>query len=66
LKNLWIANRFAIEERVELKGAFLQHVGAAVVTERQTLMITGDLSFFYDANALWNSHLPKELSIDRY
>ena len=46
-----------------IEGSISTAVGAAVVTERQTLMITGDLSFFYDANALWNSHLPKSFRL---
>jgi 2-succinyl-5-enolpyruvyl-6-hydroxy-3-cyclohexene-1-carboxylate synthase len=38
-------------------------VGAAVATNQPTLLITGDLSFFYDANALWQTQLPSSLRI---
>jgi 2-succinyl-5-enolpyruvyl-6-hydroxy-3-cyclohexene-1-carboxylate synthase len=37
--------------------------GAAVATGKPTLLITGDLAFFYDSNALWNKHLPANLRI---
>ena len=30
-------------------------IGAAVVSKKETLCITGDLSFLYDSNALWNN-----------
>lgn len=32
-------------------------VGAAYVAQAPTLFITGDLSFFYDSNALWNNYI---------
>lgn len=32
-------------------------VGAALVTEKPVLLITGDLSFLYDSNGLWNRYL---------
>ena len=28
-----------------------------------TIFITGDLSFFYDSNALWNNYIPKNFKI---
>lgn len=37
-----------------IDGSTSTAVGAAYKTELQTLLITGDLSFFYDCNALWN------------
>ena len=36
---------------------------SSVRTDKQTLLLTGDLSFFYDSNALWNKHLPDQLKI---
>lgn len=38
-------------------------IGAAIVNNRPTTIITGDISFFYDSNAFWNSHLPKNLRV---
>ncbi|MFA8434620.1 MAG: 2-succinyl-5-enolpyruvyl-6-hydroxy-3-cyclohexene-1-carboxylic-acid synthase [Marinifilaceae bacterium] len=37
--------------------------GAAWVNERSTTLITGDVSFFYDSNALWNKYLSPNLRI---
>jgi 2-succinyl-5-enolpyruvyl-6-hydroxy-3-cyclohexene-1-carboxylate synthase len=34
-----------------------------VSSEQQTVFITGDLSFFYDSNALWNAHIPANFRI---
>jgi 2-succinyl-5-enolpyruvyl-6-hydroxy-3-cyclohexene-1-carboxylate synthase len=38
-------------------------IGAAVAYEKQTVFITGDLSFFYDCNALWNDFIPNNFRI---
>ena len=38
-------------------------VGAAIVNNRPTTIISGDISFFYDSNAFWNSHLPENLRV---
>jgi 2-succinyl-5-enolpyruvyl-6-hydroxy-3-cyclohexene-1-carboxylate synthase len=38
-------------------------VGTALATKRNTLLITGDLAFFYDRNGLWHPHLPQKLKI---
>lgn len=32
-------------------------------TDKLNVLITGDLSFFYDSNALWNHHLPSNFRI---
>lgn len=46
-----------------IDGSTSTAIGAAVASKRQTLLITGDLSFFYDSNALWNSNTPKNFRI---
>ena len=46
-----------------IDGSTATAIGAAYVSQRQTLFITGDLSFFYDSNALWNSYIPKNFRI---
>ncbi len=38
-------------------------IGAAVHHPSPTLLITGDLSFFYDSNALWNSYTRSDFRI---
>ena len=41
-----------------IEGSISTAVGASVASETPTMMITGDLSFFYDSNALWNQYIP--------
>ena len=38
-------------------------IGCAVVNSKPTILITGDLSFLYDSNALWNNNIPKNFRI---
>ena len=38
-------------------------IGAAVVSKKETLCITGDLSFLYDSNALWSNYIPSNFKI---
>jgi 2-succinyl-5-enolpyruvyl-6-hydroxy-3-cyclohexene-1-carboxylate synthase len=38
-------------------------IGTAVASTKQTIFITGDLSFFYDSNALWNKYIPANFRI---
>jgi 2-succinyl-5-enolpyruvyl-6-hydroxy-3-cyclohexene-1-carboxylate synthase len=37
--------------------------GAALFKNEQTIFITGDISFFYDSNALWNKYLNPNIRI---
>ncbi len=46
-----------------IDGSSSTAVGAAFVSHVPTLLITGDLSFFYDSNALWNAYLKKNFRI---
>ncbi len=46
-----------------IDGSLSQAVGCALSTEQNVLCIIGDLSFFYDMNALWNIALPNNLRI---
>lgn len=41
-----------------IDGSMSTAVGAACVVKKPTVFITGDISFFYDSNALWNNYLP--------
>jgi 2-succinyl-5-enolpyruvyl-6-hydroxy-3-cyclohexene-1-carboxylate synthase len=38
-------------------------IGASVVNNVQTTLITGDVGFLYDSNALWNNYIPKDFKI---
>ena len=38
-------------------------IGAAYISSTPTLLLTGDLSFFYDSNAFWNDHIPNDFRI---
>ncbi len=38
-------------------------VGFSIGTNRLNVLITGDISFFYDGNAFWNNHLHSRLRI---
>ncbi len=46
-----------------IDGSTSTSIGAAVAVSRPTLLITGDISFFYDSNALWNNYIPKNYKI---
>jgi 2-succinyl-5-enolpyruvyl-6-hydroxy-3-cyclohexene-1-carboxylate synthase len=46
-----------------IDGSTSTAIGAAVANEKQTVLITGDISFLYDSNALWNNYIPKNLKI---
>ncbi|MDO5105696.1 2-succinyl-5-enolpyruvyl-6-hydroxy-3-cyclohexene-1-carboxylic-acid synthase [Capnocytophaga sp.] len=46
-----------------IDGSVSTAIGAAVGSQSPTLLITGDLSFFYDSNALWNKYIPKNFRI---
>ncbi len=46
-----------------IDGATSTAVGAAFASKRNTVFITGDISFFYDSNALWNNYIPASFRI---
>lgn len=46
-----------------IDGSTSTAIGYAVQSKNQTVFITGDLSFFYDSNALWNKYIPKHFRI---
>ena len=46
-----------------IDGSTSTAVGAAVGSKRQTTLITGDIGFLYDSNALWNAYIPKDFKI---
>lgn len=46
-----------------IDGSTSTAIGAANAVDYPTILITGDLSFFYDSNALWNDYIPKNFKI---
>lgn len=46
-----------------IDGSTSTAIGAAYAQERQTVLITGDVSFLYDSNALWNKYIPSNFKI---
>lgn len=46
-----------------IDGSTSTAMGAANASGRTTTLIVGDLSFLYDTNGLWHSHLPNNLKI---
>ncbi len=46
-----------------IEGSTSTAIGAATASDRLTTFITGDLSFFYDSNGLWNRYVPKTFKI---
>ena len=58
-KNLMFANRGTSG----IDGSTSTAIGNSVQNDSPVLLVTGDLSFFYDVNALWNNHIPKNFRI---
>ncbi|MEP3837754.1 MAG: 2-succinyl-5-enolpyruvyl-6-hydroxy-3-cyclohexene-1-carboxylic-acid synthase [Algibacter sp.] len=46
-----------------IDGSTSTAIGCAVASPKPTVFITGDLSFFYDSNALWNNYIPNKFRI---
>lgn len=46
-----------------IDGSTSTAVGAATASPKPTTLITGDIGFLYDSNALWNAYIPKNFKI---
>jgi len=46
-----------------IDGSTSTAIGAAVGSGKPNLLITGDISFLYDSNALWNNYMPQNFRI---
>lgn len=46
-----------------IDGSTSTAIGAATTTQKPTVLITGDIGFLYDSNALWNQYIPKNFKI---
>jgi 2-succinyl-5-enolpyruvyl-6-hydroxy-3-cyclohexene-1-carboxylate synthase len=41
-----------------IDGSTSTAMGFAIKSQQQTVLVTGDMSFFYDINGLWNNYIP--------
>tara|TARA_B110000977_G_C11041021_1_gene478873 strand:+ start:137 stop:1804 length:1668 start_codon:yes stop_codon:yes gene_type:complete len=46
-----------------IDGSLSTAIGAAYVSKLPTVFVTGDLSFLYDSNGLWNNYIPNSFRI---
>lgn len=46
-----------------IDGSTSTALGSALKAKSETLLITGDMAFFYDRNAFWHHHIPKNFHI---
>ncbi len=46
-----------------IDGSTSTAIGASIYNKTPTVLITGDLSFFYDSNGLWNSYIKNSFRI---
>jgi len=46
-----------------IDGSTATAMGAAQINTKQMVLITGDLSFFYDINGLWHNYVPNHVRI---
>jgi 2-succinyl-5-enolpyruvyl-6-hydroxy-3-cyclohexene-1-carboxylate synthase len=46
-----------------IDGSTSTAIGAASIAHKPTLLITGDIGFLYDSNALWNHYIPNNFKI---
>lgn len=46
-----------------IDGSTSTAIGASIYNEKSTFLITGDISFLYDSNALWNNYIPQNFKI---
>ena len=46
-----------------IDGCMSTFIGQSAITDRLSFLIIGDLTFFYDMNALWNRYLGKNIRI---
>ena len=56
-------NTFCNRGTSGIEGSTSTAVGASVANNTPTVLITGDLSFFYDINGLWNNYINSDFRI---
>ncbi|MFR3146292.1 MAG: 2-succinyl-5-enolpyruvyl-6-hydroxy-3-cyclohexene-1-carboxylic-acid synthase [Eubacterium callanderi] len=67
-----ITNYFVLDESIDvycnrgtngIDGSMSAFIGQAYITQRLSFLLIGDLSFFYDMNALWNRYIGNNIRI---
>lgn len=67
-----IAEYFSLDESIKvfcnrgvngIDGCMSTYIGQSSVTDKLSFLIIGDLTFFYDMNALWNRYIGKNIRI---
>lgn len=70
--NIRITNMFPIKDTVDvycnrgtcgIDGSMSSYIAQSYITNKPSFMLIGDLSFFYDMNALWNRYCTKNTRI---
>ena len=61
-KNL-LSNYYCNRGTSGIDGSLSTAAGSAMVSDKITVLITGDMSFVYDSNVFWNRHVPNNLRI---
>jgi len=56
-------HHFANRGTSGIDGCTSTAIGAAYASKRPVLAVTGDISFLYDSNALWNKYIPENFKI---
>ena len=46
-----------------IDGSTSTAIGASLINDKPTILVTGDIGFLYDSNALWNNYIPKNFKI---
>jgi len=46
-----------------IEGSMSTAIGASYINKKQTVLLTGDISFLYDSNALWNKYIKNNFRI---
>ncbi|WP_185868481.1 2-succinyl-5-enolpyruvyl-6-hydroxy-3-cyclohexene-1-carboxylic-acid synthase [Blattabacterium cuenoti] len=46
-----------------IEGSVSTAIGCSVISKQRVTLIIGDISFFYDSNALWNNYIPNNFRI---
>ena len=46
-----------------IDGSTSTAIGASLMQQKPSLLVTGDLSFLYDSNAMWNNYIPPHFKV---
>ncbi|GCD77942.1 2-succinyl-5-enolpyruvyl-6-hydroxy-3-cyclohexene- 1-carboxylate synthase [Thermaurantimonas aggregans] len=63
LPGIWQQNIYGNRGTAGIDGSLSTAVGMAMASDAPVWCLLGDLSFFYDINALWQNPMPKNLTV---